>query len=91
MRLIETLALGPEQELEMVGHQTIAVEAEWVAELGLAQGVEEGAVVVLVAEDGLAVVAAIQGVEDHAVVGRSWWSSPVGRLTEQARRVKKMN
>ena len=52
----------------MVGHQAVAEEPEGVALLGGGEGLEEGEVVVVIGEDGGAIVAAVEGVIDQAVV-----------------------
>ena len=77
--------LGSEDEVEVVGHQAVAVEAEQEAELRLAERGEEGVVVGVVVEDFLAVVAAAEGVEDQAVVVRSKWSSHVQNIGRESR------
>ena len=71
--------------MEVVGHQAVAVEAERVAELRLAERGEEGVVVGVVVEDVLAVVAAAEGVEDQAVVVRSEWSSHAQVIGRESR------
>ena len=61
-------ALGPEQEVEVIGHQAIAEESEGVAVLGLGEGFQEGDAVAVVTEDILAVVPPVEGVIDQTVV-----------------------
>ena len=63
--------LRSQQEVEVVGHEAVAVEAEWEATPSFGQRVQKQAVVVLVVEDELAVVAAAEGVVDQALVIRS--------------------
>ena len=60
--------LGPDQEVEVIGHETIAKEPEGVAVPGLGEGLEEGDAVVVVAEDVPAVVATVEGVIHRAVI-----------------------
>jgi len=72
--------LGAEQEVEVVGHQAIAVEPERVAELRPAEGVEEGAEIAIVVEDGVAIVAPAEGMEGQAIVNRSQGASHAPRL-----------
>ncbi len=67
--------LGSEEEVEVVGHEAVGVEAERIAELGACEAVKEGVVVLVVGEDDLAVVAAIDGMVEEAVVMRSKCSS----------------
>ena len=66
---------GSQEQVEVVGQQTVAEEAEWIAQLCLGQGVEKGMVVHRVEEDGLAVVAAVEGVIGQALGDRSWQAS----------------
>ena len=61
----------------MVGHQAVAVEPERVAELGPAQGVEEGAEVAIVVEDGIAIIAPAEGMVSQAVIIRPQGASHV--------------
>ena len=44
--------VGPEYEVEVVGHEAEGEDAEGVAELGLMEGVEEGEVVGGFLEEG---------------------------------------
>jgi hypothetical protein len=61
--------VGLEQQVEVIGHETIAKESEGKAFLGLGECVEECETVVIIAEDNGAVVAAIEGMIDEAVIG----------------------
>jgi hypothetical protein len=63
--------LGAEQEVEVVGHEAVAEEAERIALLGPRQGFEEGDSVGVVGEDVGAVVAAVEGVVNQALVDGS--------------------
>jgi hypothetical protein len=60
--------LGPDQEVKVIGHETIAEEPEGVAVPGLGEGLEEGDAVGVVAEDIPAVVATVEGVIHQAVI-----------------------
>jgi hypothetical protein len=59
--------LGAEEEVEVVGHQAVAEEPKGIAIPGHGEGLEEGEVIVVVGEDGGAVVAAVERVIDEAV------------------------
>src|SRR5581483_3135446 len=48
-----------EQKVKMVGHQAVAEQLERIAELRLAQGMEESAIIGRACEDGVAIIAAI--------------------------------
>ena len=54
--------------MEVIGHETIAEEAERIAFLGPGEGLEEGDVVGVVAEDLGAIVAPIDGVIDQIIL-----------------------
>jgi site-specific DNA recombinase len=56
-----------QQQVEVVGQQAVAVQTERVAQLGLAKGAQEGLEVVGAAEDGRAVVAAVESVVDQVI------------------------
>jgi hypothetical protein len=60
--------LRADEEVEVVGHEAIAEEAEGIALPGLGEGLQEGDPIVIVAEDDGPVVAAIEGVIDEAVI-----------------------
>ena len=60
--------LGPQEQVEVVGHQAVAEEPERTALLGIGEGLEEGEVIVVIGEDGGAVVAPVVGVIDLAIV-----------------------
>ncbi len=66
---------GPEQEMKVIGHETVAEEAKRIAVLGFGEGLEEGDAVSVVAIDVGAIVAAIKGVIDKSVIGRARWPS----------------
>ena len=55
---------GSEYEMDVVGHQAVGVEVEGVSSLGLCEGFEVGKPIAVGVEDVVAVVAAIQRVED---------------------------
>jgi hypothetical protein len=57
--------VGLEQQEEVIGHETIAEQSEWIAFLGLGECVEEGEAVVAIA----VVIAAIEGMIDEATIG----------------------
>ena len=57
-----------EQEMKVIGHETRAEEAKRIAFFGLGESQEEGDAVGAVAEDVSAVVAAIEGLIDEAVI-----------------------
>ncbi len=59
----------------MIRHQAIAVEPERVAQLGLCHAGKEGSMVIIVVEDDLAIIAAIDRVINQPVFNRSQWSS----------------
>ena len=66
---------GPEQEMKVIGHETIAEEAKRIAFLGLGEGLEEGDAVGVIAKDVGAVVAAIEGMIDETVIDGARWAS----------------
>ena len=59
--------LGTQQQVEVVGHQAIPVEAERVSPPGPRQGLQEGFLIGPVVEDGGPVVAPVQGVVDQVI------------------------
>ena len=63
---------GPQQEVEVVGHQAVAEEPERVSSLGGGQGLEEREMIGIVAEDIVAVIAAVERVIHEAVVNGAW-------------------
>src|SRR5262249_52518937 len=67
--------LGAEEEVEVVGHEVVPEEPEGVAPLGRGECPEQGEVVVVIGEDGGAVVAAVERVIDQTVVGGAGKSS----------------
>ncbi len=69
---------GADQEVDVVGHEAVAVELEGAGTLKVAEGVEEGNVVAIGVEDGGAVVAAVDDVVDEAITDRSQgsWHNP---------------
>ena len=60
--------VGSEQEVEVVRHQAIAEESEWISASGLGEGLEEGDAVAVIAEYVGAVVASVEGMIDEAVI-----------------------
>ena len=64
-----------QQEVEMIGHQAIAVQPKGVTQLRLPERGEKRLPVRIVVEDGLAIIAPAQGMESEAVIVRSEWSS----------------
>ena len=60
--------LGPEQKVEVIGHEAIAEQAKRIAVLGFGKGFEEGNAVGIVTEDISTVVAAIECVIDETVI-----------------------
>ena len=79
---------GPEEQVEMVGHQAVGIEAEGISDLGFGQVVEEGLVVGVVVEDDLSVVAAVDGVVEQAVIVKSWSASHDGQCRNCVRSEK---
>src|SRR5262249_29527001 len=63
--------LGAEQEVEVVGHEAVAEEAERIALLGPRQSFDEGASVGVVLEDVGAVITTVEGVVDQALADGS--------------------
>jgi hypothetical protein len=59
--------VGLQKQVKGIGHQAVAVQPEGIALAGLSQSGEESVVVGLVAEDGSAVVAPVQGVVEQAI------------------------
>ena len=80
--------LGAEEEVEMVGHEAVAEESERVAVPGGGEGLEEGEVVVVIGEDGGAVVAAVKGVVDQSVVDGAGESSHARESNAEAWRAQ---
>ncbi len=66
---------GPEQEMKVIGHETIAEEAKRIAFLGLGEGLGEGDAVGVIAKDVGAVVATIEGTIDEIVIDGARWAS----------------
>ena len=62
---------GADQQMDVVGHEAVAVELERLPLLQVGEGLEEGGVVVVVEEDRCAVVAAVDDVVDEPVVDGS--------------------
>ena len=62
---------GAKQQVEMVRHQAVTIEPEGVSKLGPAEALKEGEVVLVVDEDEFAIVTAVDGVKDQAIVIRS--------------------
>jgi hypothetical protein len=83
--------LGLEEEVEVIRHQAVAEEAEGIAQLGLAQGIQERLEVVVPEENGEAVVAPVEGVVEQAVSDGSRLASHVHRLWRGRPNVNKMN
>jgi hypothetical protein len=60
--------LGPDHEVEVIGHEAIAEEAKRVTILGLGESFEKGDAIVVIAEDITAVIATVESVIDQAVI-----------------------
>jgi hypothetical protein len=60
--------LGSEEEVKVVGHQTVAKQPEWVTLVGGRKGLKEGEMVVVIRKDAGPVVAAVKGMINEAVV-----------------------
>ncbi len=56
---------GPEEQVEMIGHQTITKKPKRITLLGLAQCFQKGDVIRSVFENATPVVAPVQGVENE--------------------------
>ncbi len=63
---------GPDQKMEVVGHEAVAEEPNGVAVLGAVQRNEEGFAIVVLGEDIAAIVAAIERMVDQPLVDGSW-------------------
>ena len=57
-----TVLAGPEDEVEMVGHEAVAADAHGEAFAGEGHEIDEGLIVVVVVEDAGAAVAAVDDV-----------------------------
>jgi hypothetical protein len=66
-----TVHLGADDEVEMVGHETIGEELDGMSLDGLAEDAEEGVVAVGVVEDGETCVTPVEGMIDQATFGCS--------------------
>ena len=66
---------GAEKEVEVIRHQAIAIKPKRITQLGLAQAVKEGKIIVLIGEDDLAIIAAVDRVINQAIIIRPQRSS----------------
>src|SRR6516165_5918680 len=49
--------------MEMIGHQAVTIEPEWIPQLGLAQRLQESAVIIIIVEDALPIITTIKNVK----------------------------
>ncbi len=63
-------AFGPKQEVEMIGHETIAEKAKRIAVFGFGKRFEKGNAVRIVAEDIGAIVTPVEGMINECIVNR---------------------
>ncbi len=77
--------------MEVIGHETIAEEAEGIAVLGLGEGFEEGDTVAVITEDVGAVVAAVEGVIDEPIIEVRGRRPMPWRIATRGRPSRKMN
>jgi hypothetical protein len=61
-------SLGPDQQVEVVGHEAVAEQGEGVAFLGAGEGFEEGDAIGIVGKNVSPVIAAVERVIDQSVV-----------------------
>jgi len=47
----------------MIEHQAVTIEPEWIPQLGLAQRLQERAVIIIIVEDALPIITTIKNVE----------------------------
>jgi hypothetical protein len=76
------VAVGPDQEVEVVGHQAIAEQAHPMQSHRFGQDAFEGQVVAIIVEDGEPGIGAVQGVVDQSAFCGAGWSSHASRLLE---------
>ena len=55
--------LGAKYEMEMIGHQAVTIEPEWIPQQGLAQRLQERAAIIIIVEDALPIITTIKNVE----------------------------
>jgi hypothetical protein len=65
------IMLGPQYQVEVVGHEAIAEQVHRQASASVDHRLDEGVVIAGLAEDGLAAVAPIEGVIPHATDRRA--------------------
>ncbi len=78
-----------QDEMKVIGHQTVAEQLEPVTALGLSQHMKESRVIALLTEDVRSVVPAIERVIDQAFIDRTRQASHDSKLQPTAVGVKK--
>jgi hypothetical protein len=66
-----------DQHREVVGHQTIVVQAQAEPTLVAPEQIQEGVPVLVIGEDRLAVVAAVRSTEPFSPMDRGLFPSPI--------------
>ena len=74
---------GADQQVDVVGHQAIAIELERPPLLQVGERFEERGVILVVEEDRGAVVAAVDDMVDESVTDRSKWSGHGDRVNDR--------